>query len=293
MKYNLDGKQGVKRFGKQVIKRFDKQGVKRFGKIQWLLWGGLGVMIFMFVVAPGLWPFDPYEQVLSEVLQGPDASHWLGTDQYGRDMVARILAGGRVTVGLTLAITVTIAVMGTLLGIMSAYMDGFMSRLITLFINVALAVPSLGFALAIAAVLGGGMGNAALALICVAWPKYARLARSLTLQVKAAPYIKIASLQGQTKWGIFYYHIMPQIAGPLVVTAVLDIGVILMELAGLSFLGLGAMPPMAEWGSMLSLNRSLLQTAPWLLLAPGGAIVVTVAYFHYVGENLRQYFDKI
>lgn len=93
--------------------------------------------------------------------------------------------------------------------------------------------------------------------------------------------------------GIFYYHIMPKIAGPLVVTAVLDIGVILMELAGLSFLGLGAMPPMAEWGSMLSLNRSLLQTAPWLLLAPGGAIVVTVAYFHYVGENLRQYFDKI
>lgn len=250
-------------------------------------------MIFMFVVAPVLWPFDPYEQVLSEVLQGPGASHWLGTDQYGRDMVARILAGGRVTVGLTLVITVTIAVMGTLLGIMSAYMGGFMSRLITLFINVALAVPSLVFALAIAAVLGGGMGNAALALICVAWPKYARLARSLTLQVKAAPYIKIASLQGQTKWGIFYYHIMPQIAGPLVVTAVLDIGVILMELAGLSFLGLGAMPPMAEWGSMLSLNRSLLQTAPWLLLAPGGAIVVTVAYFHYVGENLRQYFDKI
>ena len=141
MKYNLDG----------------KQGVKQFGKIQWLLWGGLGVMIFMFVVAPVLWPFDPYEQVLSEVLQGPGASHWLGTDQYGRDMVARILAGGRVTVGLTLVITVTIAVMGTLLGIMSAYMGGFMSRLITLFINVALAVPSLVFALAIAAVLGGVM----------------------------------------------------------------------------------------------------------------------------------------
>ena len=114
----------------------------------------------------------------------------------------------------------------------------------------------------------------------------------MTLQIKAAPYIKISELQGQSKGGIFYHHILPQIAGPLAVTAVLDIGVILMELAGLSFLGLGAMPPMAEWGSMLSLNRSLLQTAPWLLWAPGGAIVLTVAYFHYVGETLRKYLNK-
>lgn len=253
---------------------------------------GLMLMVFMLLIGPKIWPFDPYEQSLGEVLQAPNALHWLGTDQYGRDMVARVLAGGRITVGLALGITVTIAIIGTILGIMSAYLKGAISRLITMLINVALSVPSLVFALAIAAVLGGGMGNAALGLICVAWPKYARLARSLTMQLKEAPYIKVARLQGQTKAGIFYHHILPQMAGTLVVTAVLDIGVILMELAGLSFLGLGAMPPMAEWGSMLSLNRSLLQTAPWLLLAPGAAIVLTVAYFHYVGESLRQYFDK-
>lgn len=258
-----------------------------------LLIGGFIVLIFLLVIAPEIIPFDPHKQSLNEVLQSPSAAHFLGTDQYGRDVLARILVGGRVTIGLTLGITVTIALIGTILGIMSAYLKGFISRIITILINVALAVPSLVFALAIVAVLGGGMSHAALALICVAWPKYARLARSLTLQVKEAPYIKMARLQGQTKSGIFYHHILPQIAGPLVVTAVLDIGVILMELAGLSFLGLGAMPPMAEWGSMLSLNRSLLQTAPWLLWAPGGAIVVSVAYFHYVGESLRRYFDKI
>lgn len=257
-----------------------------------LLIGGIIVLMLLLVVAPELMQFDPYKQSLNEVLQSSNAAHWLGTDQYGRDVLSRVLVGGRVTIGLTLGITVTIATIGTILGIMSAYLSDFISRIITMLINVALAVPSLVFALAIAAVLGGGMGNAALALICVAWPKYARLARSLTLQIKEAPYIKISLLQGQTKSGIFYHHILPQIAGPLVVTAVLDIGVILMELAGLSFLGLGAMPPMAEWGSMLSLNRSLLQTAPWLLWAPGGAIVISVAYFHYVGESLRKYLDK-
>lgn len=253
---------------------------------------GFIVLIGLLVMAPQLWPFDPYKQVLTDVLQAPGGTHWFGTDQYGRDVLARVLAGGRITVGLTLGITVTIAVMGTVLGIVSAYAGSLVSQLITTGINVSLAVPSLVFALAIAAVLGGGMGNAALALICVAWPKYARLARSLTLQIKAAPYIKISELQGQSKGGIFSHHILPQIAGPLAVTAVLDIGVILMELAGLSFLGLGAMPPMAEWGSMLSLNRSLLQTAPWLLWAPGGAIILTVAYFHYVGETLRKYLNK-
>ncbi|SUP43156.1 ABC transporter permease [Veillonella criceti] len=257
-----------------------------------LIWPGV-LLVAVLSIGPIIWPEDPYDQVLSQALEGPSSVHWLGTDQYGRDVLARILIGGHLTVGITLCITFVICIVGTLLGLWSALRQNWFSRVILAVTDVAMSLPALVFAIALAAMLGGGMKQAAVALMCVLWPKYARLARSLTLQISKAPYIQLARLQGQQEHGIIVHHIVPNIIGPIIVTAVLDMGVVLMELAGLSFLGLGATPPLAEWGSMLSLNRSLLQTAPWLMWGPGVAIILAVSSFHYMGERMRQLLMKV
>lgn len=144
---------------------------------------------------------------------------------------------------------------------------------------------------AVAGVLGGGIQNAVLALMLIGWPKFARLARSLTLAQKKSTYLMAAKLSGSSDWKILIHHVLPNIAGPILVTAVLDIGTMLMELAGLSFLGLGVKPPMAEWGSMINEGKSMLQIAPWMVLAPGGAVFVTVMIFNLLGDTLRDYLD--
>jgi len=157
--------------------------------------------------------------------------------------------------------------------------------------DVFLAFPGLVFALAVAGVLGGGMQNAVIALAAISWPKYARIARGLTLAQKDATYLAAARLSACTDAQLIFRHILHNIAGPILVTAMLDIGTMMMELAGLSFLGLGAQPPLAEWGSMMSGNRNLLQTAPWTILAPGVAIFVTVMIFNLLGDTIRDWID--
>lgn len=154
-----------------------------------------------------------------------------------------------------------------------------------------LAFPGLVLALAVAGMMGGGLQNAILALAAISWPKYARIARSQTLAQREAPYIKAAILSGSSTAKLLVKHILPNIVGPLLITAVLDIGTMMMELAGLSFLGLGAKPPTAEWGSMMSDTRSLLTTTPWVTLAPGFAIFLSVMVFNLLGDTIRDYAD--
>ena len=154
-----------------------------------------------------------------------------------------------------------------------------------------LAFPGLVFALAIAAMLGGGVGNAVLALAVISWPKYARVARSQTLALKSSGFVAAARLSGDSSMQMILRHILPNILGPILVTAMLDIGTMMMELAGLSFLNLGAQPPMAEWGNMMSGGRSMLQTYPWLVLSPGFAIFLSVVIFNLLGDTVRDYMD--
>ena len=154
-----------------------------------------------------------------------------------------------------------------------------------------LAFPSLVFALAVAGVLGGGIQNAIIALAVIGWPKFARLARGLTLAQKDSPYLMAVKMSGSSVPKILFKHILPNIAGQILVTAVLDIGTMMMELAGLSFLGLGVQPPAAEWGSMINDGRSMLQISPWMVLAPGVAIFITVMIFNLLGDTLRDYMD--
>ena len=256
------------------------------------VFSGLALAVIAIAVfAPWLCPYDPYAQDLSNALQPPSAEHLAGTDRYGRDLFSRVIVGSQSSVFSTLALVVLIAVIGTVVGVICGWKTGKLDIVLMRVSDVFLAFPGLVFALAIAAVLGGGMMNAVLALAAISWPKYARIARGLTLAQKNEPYLSAARLAGCSTAQLVFKHILPNIAGPLLVTAMLDIGTMMMELAGLSFLGLGAQPPVAEWGSMMSDNRSLLQIAPWTIIAPGIAIFIAVMVFNLLGDTIRDFMD--
>ena len=239
-----------------------------------------------------LCPYDPNLQDYSNALQPPSLAHPFGTDRFGRDMLSRVIMGGQVSIFSTLILVAVITVFGTGVGVVCGYAEGLTDGVIMRICDVCLAFPGLVFALAVAALLGGGIQNAVIALAVVSWPKYARIARSQTLTLKNSDFIYASRLAGCRGWQIILRHILPNILGQIVVTAVLDMGTMMMELAGLSFLGLGAMPPTAEWGSMMSSGRSMIQTYPWVVITPGIGIFVSVAVFNLLGDTFRDYLDK-
>ena len=235
--------------------------------------------------------YDPDVQDLLMAQKPPSAEHILGTDRYGRDMFSRVLVGSTTSIYATLLLVAIITVLGTVIGIICGWCGGILDTVLMRISDLFLAFPSLVFALAVAGVLGGGIQNAIIALAVIGWPKFARLARGLTLAQKDSPYLMAVRLSGSITPKIMFKHILPNIAGPILVTSVLDIGTMMMELAGLSFLGLGVQPPMAEWGSMINDGRSMLQISPWMVLAPGLAIFITVMIFNLFGDTLRDYMD--
>lgn len=250
-----------------------------------------GMLLLVTVFAGQLAPYDPYAQDLAQSMLPPSAAHWMGTDRYGRDLFSRVLVGAQTSILSTLALVGVISIFGTVVGTLCGYYGGMVDSVVMRISDVCLAFPGLVFALAIAALLGGGIGNAVIALAVISWPKYARVARSQTLALKSTPFIAAARLSGCTSVQMIPRHILPNILGPILVTAMLDIGTMMMELAGLSFLGLGAQPPTAEWGNMMSGGRSMLQTYPWLVLSPGFAIFLTVVIFNLLGDTVRDYMD--
>lgn len=250
----------------------------------------LGVL-FVAAFAERLVPFDPNAQDLSASLQAPGGIHLAGTDRFGRDLFSRILVGLRTSLLATLTLVAVITVVGTVLGVLAGYLGGALDAVLMRISDVCLAFPGLVFAMAIAALLNGGIGNAVLALALISWPKYARISRSQTLTVKNSNYIAAVRLSGTGPAKMIGKHILPNILGPVLVTSMLDIGTMLMELAGLSFLGLGAQPPTAELGNMMSGGRSMLQTYPWVVLGPGIAIFITVVIFNLLGDAVRDYLD--
>ena len=249
------------------------------------------ILLLVTVFSDKLAPYDPYAQDLSISKQPPSAAHWMGTDQYGRDVFSRVLIGAQTSIFSTLTLVAAISLFGTIVGTLCGYYGGAVDSVMMRISDVCLAFPGLVFALAIAALLGGGVSNAVLALAVISWPKYARVARSQTLALKSSDFMAAAQLSGDTSLQMILRHILPNILGPILVTAMLDIGTMMMELAGLSFLGLGAQPPTAEWGNMMSGGRSMLQTYPWLVLSPGAAIFLTVVIFNLLGDTVRDYMD--
>ena len=238
-----------------------------------------------------LTPYDPYLQDLTIAKQAPSAEHLLGTDRYGRDMLSRVVAGSRASIFSTLLLVAMTAILGTVVGVLCGWVGGMTDTVLMRVSDVFLAFPGLVFALAVAGTLGGGLQNAMIALAAISWPKYARIARSQTLSQKETQWMKAVRLSGSGTGKIILKHILPNILGPILVTSVLDIGTMMMELAALSFLGLGAKPPIPEWGSMMSDTRSLMTISPWIPFSPGIAIFLSVMIFNLLGDTIRDYAD--
>ena len=249
------------------------------------------LLLLTVVFAEQICPYDPNAQDTGAALLPPGAGHLAGTDRFGRDMLSRILVGLKTSVTSTLILVVVVTVTGSILGLICGYFGGIADTVIMRISDICLAFPGLVFAMAIAALLNGGISNAVLALALISWPKYARIARSQTLTVKNTNYMAASQLAGCTAAQMIWRHILPNIAGPILVTSMLDIGTMMMELAGLSFLGLGAKPPVAEWGSMMSDTRNLLTTHPWVTFAPGIAIFLSVMVFNLLGDTVRDLLD--
>lgn len=238
-----------------------------------------------------LTPYDPYLQNLDIAKQPPTRAHPLGTDRYGRDMLSRVIAGSRASIFSTLLLVAVITALGTAVGVTCGWVGGLTDTVLMRLSDVFLAFPGLVFALAVAGALGGGLQNAIIALAAISWPKYARIARSQTLSQKESQWMKAVRLSGSGAGKIIWGHILPNILGPILVTSMLDMGTMMMELAALSFLGLGAKPPIPEWGSMMSDTRSLMTTSPWITFSPGIAIFLSVMIFNLLGDTLRDYAD--
>ena len=238
-----------------------------------------------------LTPYDPYLQDLTIAKQAPSAEHLLGTDRYGRDMLSRVIAGSRASIFSTLLLVTVTAILGTAVGVLCGWVGGMTDTVLMRVSDVFLAFPGLVFALAVAGTLGGGLQNAMIALAAISWPKYARIARSQTLAQKETAWMKAVRLSGSSTGKIILGHILPNIMGPILITSMLDIGTMMMELAALSFLGLGAKPPIPEWGSMMSDTRSLMTTSSWIPFSPGIAIFISVMIFNLLGDTVRDYAD--
>ena len=248
-------------------------------------------LLFIACFGQYIVPYDPYAQDLNNALQAPSGSHLLGTDRYGRDLLTRIIVGAQTTIFSALALVAGITIIGTIVGIICGYVGGWIDSLLMRISDIFLAFPEMVFAIAIAGVLNGGIWSAAIAVGLIAWPRYARVARSQVLSMKNHQYMNAAKLTGTPWYKMIVKHIMPNIMGPIIVTAALDIGAMIMNLAGLSYLGLGVVPPTPEWGSMMSEGRSMLQTSPWIVLAPGLAIFITVVIFNLLGDTVRDILD--
>lgn len=221
----------------------------------------------------------------------PSAAHPFGTDNLGRDIFSRVLYGGRVSLLSAVAVTAAISLIGIIVGLIAGYYGGWFDAILMRVVDVALALPRLVLALAVTGVLGPGLINLAAALIAVGWADYSRVVRALVLGLRERPFVESARAVGVGRTRIIFRHIAPNLLGQVLVLSTLDLGAVLLTLAGLSFLGLGIRPPTPEWGAMLAEGKNFLDRAPQLMLYPGAAIAIVVLGFNLLGDGLRDLLD--
>lgn len=249
-------------------------------------------LVFMSIFAPLLAPYDPIAQSLAERLQPPlSPGHWMGTDDFGRDIWSRILFGSRVTLKIVLLVILTAPVVGLIIGTVAGYFGGWVDSVLMRITDIFLAFPKLILALALVAVLGPGLNNAVLAIALTSWPPYARVARAETLTVRNSDYIAATRLQGASALRLIWGHVMPMCLPSVIIRVTLDMAGVILTAAGLGFLGLGVQPPLPEWGLMISAGRKFLFEQWWVATMPGLAIFVVSLGFNLLGDGLRDVLD--
>ncbi len=246
------------------------------------------IALFADVLSRGI---SPYAQSLGERLAAPTSAHWFGTDELGRDIYSRIVFGARITLTIVALVSIVVAPIGLLVGTMAGYLGGWVDVVLMRITDIFLAFPRLVLALAFAAALGPGIENAVIAISLTAWPPYARMARAETITIKNSDYISAVVLQGASTQRILLKHIVPLCISSLIIRLTLDMAGIILTAAGLGFLGLGAQPPAAEWGAMVSSGREVILDQWWVATIPGIAIFIVSLGFNLLGDGLRDVFD--
>ncbi len=269
----------------EIWKRLRKQRLALVG-------GGILVLfIAVAVLAPLLAPQNPMQQDLYGRLQPPSWAHLLGTDDFGRDILSRIIYGSRISLRIGLVAITAALVVGTTLGLWAGYWGGAVDAVIMRFMDLLLAFPSILLAIAIVAVTGPGIDNAIMAVSVVLIPQFARVVRSSVLSVREMAYVEAARAIGAGQARILFVSVLPNCMAPIIVQTTLGLGTAILDAAGLSFLGLGAQPPTPEWGAMLAGGRELLLKAPWVMTFPGLAIFTVVLALNLFGDGLRDALD--
>jgi peptide/nickel transport system permease protein len=256
---------------------------------------GLAIIVVLVLVAafaPAIAHYSPDRGVLTERLLPPSAAHWMGTDELGRDIFSRIVHGARITLAIIMLVAVIAAPLGLVLGAVAGYFGGWTDRILMGVTDIVLSMPRLILALAFVAALGPGIENAVIAIAITAWPVYARLARAETLVIRNAEFIAAARMLGASHIRIIGLHILPLCASSTIVRVTLDMAGVILTAAGLGFLGLGAQPPLPEWGAMISRGRTFILDQWWVATMPGFAIVIVSLGFCLFGDGLRDALDS-
>ena len=256
---------------------------------------GLGIIALLILLAIFADQLAPYSPVIGDLrnarLLPASAEHWLGTDDLGRDILSRIIYGSRLTLYVVILVAIIAAPIGLLIGTVAGYAGGWTDAILMRITDIFLAFPKLILALAFVAALGPGIENAVLAIAITSWPPYARIARAETMTVRNSDYIAAVRLMGASPLRIVVRHIMPLCISSLIVRVTLDMAGIILTAAGLGFLGLGAQPPLPEWGAMIASGRRFILDQWWVAAAPGAAILIVSLGFNLLGDGLRDALD--
>ncbi len=254
----------------------------------------VGLFLLVAAAGPSLVPY-PEDAAgathLAKKLTAPNAAHWFGTDEVGRDIFTMVVVGTRLTLRISLIVVGVAMLIGVPLGILAGFVGGWIGETVMRVTDVFLAVPGLILAIAIVASLGPGITNAMIALSLVWWPGYVRLVQGKTLSIKTEPFIEAARCVGSHRWRIAFGEILPNLASPILVKASMDMGLAILAAASLGFIGIGAQPPTPEWGAMIGTGRNYLPDRWWYATFPGGAIFLTVLGWNLLGDGLRDVLD--
>lgn len=255
--------------------------------------GGIIILVLVLAAtfAPWIAPESPLGQNLEARLLPPSAEHWMGTDELGRDIFSRVVYGARITLMIVALVALISAPLGLIIGAVAGYFGGWTDRVLMGLTDVFLSMPKLILALAFVAALGPGIENAIIAIAITAWPAYARIARAETLTFRNAEFIAATRLLGASHGRIILQHVLPLCTSSMIIRVTLDMAGIILTAAGLGFLGLGAQPPLPEWGAMISRGRTFILDQWWVATMPGFAIILVSLGFCFLGDGLRDVLD--